>query len=268
MYNDIHRLADSCPELFSTNPELTYAGSPYLCRSVGNGSKTYRNICPPFTAQPEEKCDMIKHITKEEKKGMSCVGVMTNDNGIVAFSDSRSCYQFADEITVQNDETKKVFEGRDFVFVQFGLNEVCLEDSRFPIEKIIEETLRNFSGNYREFFYNLHRKIQYHFQLFSDDVFSFIVGFSEMYHGKQQYSREYCYLNRQGATFSSRTYHEGTYLGGYLNFVPDRPAIPRNLPIEKMEEIATGLVETAEKLGDLALRINPVGGSVQIRTLH
>ena len=226
------------------------------------------HICPPFAMQQEEKCDMIQHITKEEKTKMSCVGIMANDNGVVAFSDSRSCYQFADEVIVQNDESTKVFEGKDFVFVQFGINEVCLEESRFPISKILGENLRSFSGNYREFFYNVHRKIQYHFQLFPDDVFSFIVGFSEMYHGKQQYGREYCYLNRQGATFSGRIYHEGTYMGGYLNFVPDRPAIPRNLPIEKMEEIAIGLVETAEKLGNLALRTNPVGGSVQIRTIH
>jgi len=38
--------------------------------------------------------------------------------------------------------------------------------------------------------------------------------------------------------------------------------------MEKMEEITTGLVETAEKLGDIALRINPVGGPVQIRTVQ
>ena len=53
------------------------------------------HICPPFAMQQEEKCDMIQHITKEEKTKMSCVGIMANDNGIVAFSDSRSCYQFA-----------------------------------------------------------------------------------------------------------------------------------------------------------------------------
>lgn len=58
------------------------------------------------------------------------------------------------------------------------------------------------------------------------------------------------------------------YTAGFLLAVPSQLSIPYNLPIEKMQELAVLLVETAEKIGDLILGVNPVGDPVQIEILQ
>lgn len=58
------------------------------------------------------------------------------------------------------------------------------------------------------------------------------------------------------------------YTAGFLLAVPSQLSIQYNLPIEKMQELAVLLVETAEKIGDLILGVNPVGDPVQIEILQ
>lgn len=64
------------------------------------------------------------------------------------------------------------------------------------------------------------------------------------------------------------TSKKAVYTAGFLLAVPSQLSIPYNLPIEKMQELAVLLVETAEKIGDLILGVNPVGDPVQIEILQ
>lgn len=266
MYNDTHRLADSYPELFSTNPELTYAGSPYLCRSVGNGSKTYR-IRESF--QTGMTVPSLHGTIKENVKEVtvvSYVGILRSDEGIMGFSDSRCSYQNDGVCQYVADDVKKVFKGENFVIATYGANIVYGEDQKPErLEKVLDRVLSGFSGTHREFFQKLLIAMRAHFSSHLNDQFHFLIGFRD-YDGL--FGTEECRISRLGVEYSGPSYESGYRTGGYQYFGPKDLIIPSNLSVERMRKLAEVIVDSTERMGNLCLDYNPVGGKVQIEELH
>lgn len=59
----------------------------------------------------------------------------------------------------------------------------------------------------------------------------------------------------------------GYRTGGYQHFGPKDLIIPFNLSVERMRKLAEVIVDSTERMGNLCLDYNPVGGKVQIEVL-
>ena len=99
--------------------------------------------------------------------------------------------------------------------------------------------------------------------------YEFLIGFKDTLDPKHVYfGREHCVISRLGTTYDGLTYSEGTHSMGFRNYTPLNLAFHRDLSVDKMIEVAKIAVETAEKMGDIILDYNSVGGPVQIVSLQ
>ena len=263
MYND-YRLAESSPEPSKSVHECIL--SPHWHKPVQNGSKTVRieesfqtGMTAPFSHDTMEK-------KAREVTIVSYVGVLRSDEGIVGFSDSRCSYQNDGVCQYIADDVKKVFKGENFVIATYGANVVYGEDQKPEcLEKVLDRILAGFSGTHREFFQKLQIEMRAHFSSHLNDQFHFLIGFRD-YEGL--FGTEECRISRLGVEYSGPSYESGYRTGGYQYFGPKDLIIPSNLSMERMRKLAEVIVDSTERMGNLCLDYNPVGGKVQIEELH
>ncbi|MFR8928415.1 MAG: hypothetical protein ACLVHJ_02225 [Blautia sp.] len=196
---------------------------------------------------------------------MSYVGVLRSDKGIVGFSDSRCSYQNDGVCQYIADDVKKVFKGKDFVIATYGANVVYGEDQKPErLEKVLDRILTGFSGTHRDFFEKLQGTMRAHFSSHLNDQFHFLIGFRD-YDGL--FGTEECRVSRLGVEYSGPSYESGYRTGGYQHFGPKDLIIPFNLSVERMRKLAEVIVDSTERMGNLCLDYNPVGGKMQIEVL-
>ena len=235
-----HRLAESYPEPSKTVQENTL--SQHWYEPVHNGLRTFRieesfqtGMTAPFPHDTMEK-------NAREVTVVSYVGVLRSDKGIVGFSDSRCSYQ--------ND----------------GVCQYIADDDQKPerLEKVLDRILTGFSGTHRDFFEKLQVTMRAHFSSHLNDQFHFLIGFRD-YDGL--FGTEECRVSRLGVEYSGPSYESGYRTGGYQHFGPKDLIIPFNLSVERMRKLAEVIVDSTERMGNLCLDYNPVGGKVQIEVL-
>lgn len=258
-----HRLAESYPEPSKTVQENTL--SQHWYEPVHNGLRTFRieeSFQTGMTA-------LFPHDTMEknarEVTVVSYVGVLRSDKGIVGFSDSRCSYQNDGVCQYIADDVRKIFSGKEFIITTFGANIVYGEDQKPErLEKVLNRELADFSGTHREFFGKLQAEMRAHFSSHLNDQFHFLVGFRD-YDGL--FGTEECRMSRLGVEYSGPSYESGYRTGGYQHFGPKDLIIPFNLSVERMRKLAEVIVDSTERMGNLCLDYNPVGGKVQIEVL-
>lgn len=258
-----HRLAESYPEPSKTVQENTL--SQHWYEPVHNGLRTFRieesfqtGMTAPFPHDTMEK-------NAREVTVVSYVGVLRSDKGIVGFSDSRCSYQNDGVCQYIADDVKKVFKGKDFVIVTYGANVVYGEDQKPErLEKVLDRILTGFSGTHRDFFEKLQVTMRAHFSSHLNDQFHFLIGFRD-YDGL--FGTEECRVSRLGVEYSGPSYESGYRTGGYQHFGPKDLIIPFNLSVERMRKLAEVIVDSTERMGNLCLDYNPVGGKMQIEVL-
>lgn len=262
MYDD-YRLAESAPKPFKAVQENTT--SPHWYEPVHNGLRTFRieesfqtGMTVPFPHDTMEK-------KAREVTIVSYVGVLRSDEGIIGFSDSRCSYQNDGVCQYIADDVKKVFKGKDFVIATYGANVVYGEDQKPErLEKVLDRILTGFSGTHRDFFEKLQVRMRAHFSSHLNDQFHFLIGFRD-YDGL--FGTEECRVSRLGVEYSGPSYESGYRTGGYQHFGPKDLIIPFNLSVERMRKLAEVIVDSTERMGNLCLDYNPVGGKVQIEVL-
>lgn len=258
-----HRLAESYPEPSKTVQKNTL--SQHWYGSVQNGSRTFQiekpfqtGMTTPFPHDTMEK-------NAREITVMSYVGVLRSDKGIVGFSDSRCSYQNDGVCQYIADDVRKVFSGKEFIITTFGANIVYGEDQKPErLEKVLDRILTEFSGTHRDFFEKLQVTMRAHFSSHLNDQFHFLIGFRD-YDGL--FGTEECRVSRLGVEYSGPSYESGYRTGGYQHFGPKDLIIPFNLSVERMRKLAEVIVDSTERMGNLCLDYNPVGGKMQIEVL-
>ena len=184
-----------------------YFGDPYVQHSPGPQNTTGQNSWEEYQKLEFSRlCDRMKENTKE-KKIMSYVGILRSDKGIVAFSDSRSTYENTGYSLHESDEEKKVFAGKEFAFVTYGLNRIYDSEGKLkPLQSLIDPCLIDFSGSYRNFFWNLQRKLEVQFFHFPNAEYHFLIGFKD---NDGMYGMESCKLSTGGPHFSMLAFTTG-----------------------------------------------------------
>lgn len=242
-----------------------YFGDPYVQHSPGPQNTTGQNSWEEYQKLEFSRlCDRMKENTKE-KKIMSYVGILRSDKGIVAFSDSRSTYENTGYSLHESDEEKKVFAGKEFVFVTYGLNRIYDSEGKLkPLQSLIDPCLIDFSGSYRNFFWNLQRKLEVQFFHFPNAEYHFLIGFKD---NDGTYGTESCLLSSGGPHFSELAFSTRYMTGGSENFGPKNMILSPSMSVDKMKQMAKMAVTHAIEMGDLCLEYNPVGGEIQIASL-
>ena len=242
-----------------------YFGDPYVQHSSGTQNTTGQNSWEEYRKLEFSRlCARIKENTKE-KKTMSYVGILRSDKGVVAFSDSRSTYENTGYSLHESDDEKKVFAGKEFVFVIYGLNRIYDSEGKLKsLQSLIDPYLTDFSGSHRNFFWNLQRKLEVQFLHFPNAEYHFLIGFKD---SNGTYGTETCLLSSGGPYFSELAFSTGYLTGGSEDFGPKNMILSPSMSVDKMKQLAKMAVTHAIEMGDLCLSYNPVGGAVQITTL-
>lgn len=242
-----------------------YFGDPYIQHSSGPQNTTGQNSWEKYQKLEFSRlCDRMKENTKE-KKIMSYVGILRSDKGIVAFSDSRSTYENTGYSLHESDNEKKVFSSKGFVFVTYGLNRIYDSEGKLkPLQSLIDPCLTDFSGSYRNFFWNLQKKLEVQFIHFPNAEYHFLIGFKD---NDGMYGMESCKLSTGGPHFSMLAFTTGYLTGGSDDFGPKNMILSPSMSVDKMKQLAQMAVNQAIEMGNLCLEYNPVGGAVQITTL-
>lgn len=196
---------------------------------------------------------------------MSYVGILRSDKGIVAFSDSRSTYENTGYSLHESDNEKKVFSSKGFVFVTYGSNRIYDSEGKLkPLQSLIDPCLTDFSGSYRNFFWNLQKKLEVQFIHFPNAEYHFLIGFKD---NDGMYGMESCKLSTGGPHFSMLAFTTGYLTGGSDDFGPKNMILSPSMSVDKMKQLAQMAVRHAIEMGDLCLEYNPVGGEIQIASL-
>lgn len=242
-----------------------YFGDPYIQHGSGPENVTGQNSWEEYQKLEFSRlCDRMKENTKE-KKAMSYVGILRSDTGIVAFSDSRSTYENGGYSLHESDDEKKVFASNGFVFVTYGLNRIYDSEGKLkPLQSLIDPYLTDFSGSYRNFFWNLQKKLEVQFIHFPNAEYHFLIGFKD---SDGTYGMESCKLSTGGPHFSMLAFTTGYLTGGSDDFGPKNMILSPSMPVDKMKQLAQMAVNHAIEMGSLCLEYNPVGGAVQIKSL-
>ena len=165
----------------------------------------------------------------------------------------------------ESDDEKKVFAGKEFVFVIYGLNRIYDSEGKLKsLQSLIDPYLTDFSGSHRNFFWNLQRKLEVQFLHFPNAEYHFLIGFKD---SNGTYGTETCLLSSGGPYFSELAFSTGYLTGGSEDFGPKNMILSPSMSVDKMKQLAKMAVTHAIEMGDLCLSYNPVGGAVQIETL-
>ncbi len=198
--------------------------------------------------------DIINYL-KDEKKNMSFVIMIANNNGMTCASDSRSILNANTWYPeIENDTTKKVFKNKHMILGTFGPNKIYDRhlDIVRPLENVIEEIL-NISKNPFDFI-NLFKN-----RLIEDTIYNFLIGYkNEIYEVVIHKNNSTIYFKGQGAFWIN------------TNCLPQTIKYPQfNIydTLEIMKNKAYNCVEDVIKKVEAECLLKFVGGKIQIEIL-
>ena len=277
------------PSLYqlNSNSNDSHRASYDVCQYSGVQSKDQKAMEASSLSQPNTNSDnpsyflpssKITYQTQdticytESKKGgsaMSLVGIMQNQNGIVAFGERKSTVNINGNL-YPHGYTKKVFKGKDFVFVCSGFNEVQTFSGTIPLSDIIVGMHPNEFDGYEAFFQQLYDEIEKLKNNNSSFKASFLIGSKKKfkYRGKE-YSQnmitecifdEYPnYINYPG--YSLRCL-------GFLDYMPGNIVVRENWSLDVLKNVAQNIVSSSIFFAEMILEdCSPIGGEIDIVVL-
>ena len=200
---------------------------------------------------------------------MSFVGMMVNQNGIVAFSDSRSTVRDqCGQSVVRSDQVKKLFLHPNFVIATFATDRIMPQNGMLVnLQDIMYGIIRNSPESFRfaDIIPEIREKLQGHFTAWPNSVTGFVVGEKEAAGCFRSYT---CTLDKTGWHQGKYSYLPELHVAGDLSLFNQSCIVLPTWSIDEMQRRAEMLVRAVMDLHGAVLEYSTVGGEVQIQVLR
>ena len=242
---------DENNNVWDLNKENPNAFNPYLRPKTCHGRSVLHST--PTVCYNEKK-------TKGDYS-MSLVGIMKNKNGMVAFGDEKSSFMVGSiPYTAKPAKVQKVFQGKDFLFVAHGPNQIPGRPN-LNLEDIIKEVGPENYSDYKEFFQRLWERIS-ETNALHYVTYHFIVGYPDRYifEGKRNgnYGISNCNFDKYQVNYTNSYYQDDVIIAGEERFEPQFIQVRQDWTLEEMKAYCEKLVESSIFFSTMTFKENSV----------
>ena len=205
-----------------------------------------------------------------EDCGMSFVGLMRSDEGIVAFADSKGTINGAAGLYSETREVKKLFMHKNFIMVVAGSNTYRTDWSIRPIEELIGEKLEGFKGTPYDFVRLLNEELKQNWENNQSDYY-LMFGCKSLpdYAFRERHKYQFIVFHRTAEGLIDVHIHPNHFCVTNTgpSFIPPL-FCGSDWSLERMKEEANDALDFVIRMGDKYLPYNPVCGHKVIQTFQ